>query len=46
MKTYNFIVFLGKVQMIIDINAHNQNEAIKIVKQEYPSDMGWNYILI
>lgn len=46
MKTYNFLVIIGKTQFQIDINAYTENEALTIMEKEYPRSDGCFYILI
>lgn len=46
MKTYNFIIFCGKIQFGLEINANSQDEALDIVSKEYPTDAGWYFILL
>lgn len=46
MKTYNFIISCGKVEFGLDINATSQEEALKIVSKEYPTEAGWHFILL
>lgn len=46
MRTYNFLVTIGSLEYIVDINALNEEEAFEIISKEYPKFEGWNYYLI
>ena len=46
MKTYNFLVTIGKTHFEIDVNAYNEDEAINIIQNEFPIDDGYHYILL
>lgn len=46
MKTYNFLVIFGQLQKVIDIDAYSQEEALSIMKENYPRDEGYIYFLI
>lgn len=37
---------MGPTEIIQEINAYSQDEAIDIIRKEYPSDLGWFYILM
>ena len=45
-KTYNFLILIGKTQLQVDIDAYTEDEAIDIIQKEYPIDEGYHYILI
>lgn len=46
MKTYNFIVLIGSLEYIIEVNASCEDEALDIMSREYPRTEGWRYMLI
>ena len=46
MRTYNFLVTIGSLEYIIEINAISEEEALDIMSREYPKMEGWKYFLI
>lgn len=40
MKTYNFIVNIGKISFGLEINARSIDEALDIMEKEYSSEAG------
>jgi len=46
MHTYNFIIINGKINFNLDVDAKTEDEAIDIVRREYPIDDGYRYILL
>lgn len=47
MNTYNFVIFINGIAIIqVDINAYNEDEAIEIIKENYPSEEGFRYMLL
>lgn len=45
-KTYNFLITLGRHSFIVDINAKSEDEAIDIINESYPLNEGYHYMLI
>jgi len=46
MKTYNFIVFQGGTNFHVDVNAESDDEAIDLLRKDWPESSGWNFVLI
>lgn len=46
MNTYNFLIILGKTQFDVEVNSKTEDEAIDIIRKEYPIDEGYYYILM
>ena len=40
MKTYNFLIAQGMFSQIVEINSNSEDEAIKIIKEEFPAGEG------
>lgn len=47
MNTYNFVIFINGIAIFqIDINAYNEDKAIEIIKENYPLEDGFEYMLL
>ena len=47
MNTYNFVILTNGIAIVqVDINAYNEDEAIEIIKENYPSEEGFGYMLL
>ena len=46
MKTYNFFVFIGSNEQIVEINAQSEEEALDIMSEQFPHSEGWRYVLM
>ena len=46
LRTYNFLVFNGRVQLQTDINAYDEDEAMDLIAENYPEQEGWSFILM